>query len=398
MDIELQTKALLVENIFEATLGDILEPNLIQQKIDRLIKNNPEIKVFTIALPKEEKFEIIAAKDKEILGQEIKETQHILAWHEDEAFAHLTVKDSERFWEVTKALHNSRGEKIGLMIMQLSLAEIDALTKKTITQAYLLLVVIIVVILLLVANHARLFQYTALYRQLQEVDKMKDEFIAMASHELRSPLTAIKGYIDLVLEELKDKIDKNSQEKLARVAISANRLDDLVSDLLDVSRIEQGRIKLSCQPLDLQKIIQEILKEFELQAQEKKLQLIYQAPSEKSPYVLADIDKLKQVLVNLISNAIKFTPQGQIVISTALKQNMVQIKVKDTGLGLSAEEQKKIFQKFSRLSKEQTAHIPGTGLGLWITKQLVEMMKGKISVESMEGVGSQFIVSLPLAK
>jgi len=398
MDLELQNKAIMVENSLEVAIVDNFREDSIQRKIDKLVEITPEIRALKIVIPQGEKFRIIASKNKTEKGKEVRELQYTLAWEREEGIAALLVEGKERFWEVSKVLKNEKGEKLGLIIMELSLTNIDKLTQHTIFQAYFWLVVVIIIVILLVANHARLFQYISLYQRLKEVDKMKDEFISIASHELRSPLISIKWYIDDAIGQLtKDKVSNNLLKSLRIISVSAERLNDLVNDLLDVARIQQKRVKLSIQPVDVGMMIKEILQEFNPQAKRKGLYLVYKSDQEKI-FVLADPEKLKQVLINLVSNAIKFTFKGGVTISAkVINRKEVRIKVKDTGIGLSAEEQKKLFQKFGKVRTKETSDIPGTGLGLWISKQLIKMMKGKILLESMKGVGSQFIICLPLA-
>jgi two-component system CheB/CheR fusion protein len=171
------------------------------------------------------------------------------------------------------------------------------------------------------------------------------------------------------------------------------RLADLVDDLLNVNRIEEGRIEIKPVSLDLDAVITDVVKEMGQLAKEKNIELIY--TNQKTAYVLADPEKTKQILINLVGNAIKYTEKGKVEIITEEKPDDVICHVKDTGLGISSEAQKKLFDKFYRVKTEKTRSITGTGLGLWITKKLVEMMDGSIGVKSSEGQGSDFYFSLP---
>jgi two-component system phosphate regulon sensor histidine kinase PhoR len=188
------------------------------------------------------------------------------------------------------------------------------------------------------------------------------------------------------------------KEGINRAIDSSERLETLVEDLLNVSRIEQKRLDVKNEEVELEPIIQDIISQLKIPADEKKLSLKHKKPKEKLPLVLADPERLKQALINLIGNSIKYTEKGSIEITTKIENDKLEIKIADTGIGMSAEEQKHLFEKFHRVQNEKTAKIIGTGLGLWITKQIIELMNGKIYLESMKDVGTQVTIKLNLAK
>ncbi len=228
-----------------------------------------------------------------------------------------------------------------------------------------------------------------------EVEQMKQELISIATHELRTPITGIKGYLDMLSEGDAGKLGSEQQEMVDEVVKINQRLADLVDDLLNVGRIEQGRIEIKPVKMDLTKLIFEAVHELQIQAKDKQLLLRYDKT--EIPEALADIEKTRQILINLIGNAIKYTKDGSITVHTGLKGKEIVVEVEDTGLGISKENQKKLFSKFYRIKTEKTRQITGTGLGLWITKNLVEKQGGKIWIESVEGKGSSFSFSLPRA-
>lgn len=398
MDVELQSKALLIENVVGTIITDNSNSVLLQEKVDRIINENSEIQTLTIAVPEKDSFKIIVAKDKNLIGQITTETQNVLVWHEDQSFAHLTVENSRRFWEVTKIIKNSNGERQGLITVRLSLENIDSLTYKTIKQAYILLVIIVAIILLLVINNTKLFQQVNLYYKLKEIDIMKDEFISTVSHELRTPITAIRGYLYFIFDDSRRIIDDVTKKDLENIRFSSDLLSKLVDDILEVTRIEQGKVKLVLDSINIKPIINEIIGELKIKAQEKNLKVIYQE-TETLQNALVDVVRLRQILINLIDNAIKYTPQGKVTITSIFddKDKKIKIKVADTGLGMSAKVREGLFQKFYRIRTKETADISGTGLGLWITKNLIERMNGEIYVDSIEGTGSVFTVILPVA-
>jgi len=249
-------------------------------------------------------------------------------------------------------------------------------------------------------------ELAAANEHLQELDQMKTEFVSIASHELLTPISAIMGYLSMILDEnIAPVTNPKTKKFLEAVYASAKRLSKLVEDLLNVSRIEQGRIVIDRQAIDPVKAAKEVIAETLPKAKEKKLSIELEEPKETIPKVYADFDKTKEVLVNIVGNAVKFTKKGGITISLSTSRdeevqgkrgqgNYVVISVKDTGVGIPKEEQENIFKKFSRAGRWATRDVQGTGLGLYISKSLVEVMGGKIWVDSDGGKGSTFSISL----
>lgn len=396
-----QRKAVLVENIINNLIQNRIEDiQIIQSSIDRIVQENKEIVSLSILKSQDEGggFQVLASSDHSLIGQrQDEQIQNILAWSKPEGIAFLDRNDRGRFWKVTKLLSNSSNKKIGLIEMSFSLQDSDALINRTIYNSYLILILTILVVVLLVANQTRLLGYVLTVTKLKEIDKMKDTFISMASHELRSPLTAIKGYLDLLKNKKDLTLDKESSHYIENTLLSAQRLDNLVEDILEVSRIEGNRLPLEMIVFDPNTVISQSIEEMRSQALEKSLTLSFH-PSETSVRIKADVDRLKQVLINLISNAIKYTEKGSVEVSTAVKKENFLITVADTGIGISSEDQTKLFQKFYRVKNEYTSDIIGTGLGLWIVLEIIKRMQGKITVESIQGVGSHFTIHFPIIR
>ncbi|MGA2910586.1 MAG: ATP-binding protein [Candidatus Microgenomates bacterium] len=230
--------------------------------------------------------------------------------------------------------------------------------------------------------------------KLKKLDQVKDEFISIASHDLRSPMATVKNYIWLARSEL-GKTPAKAKEDLDIALESTEHGISLVADMLDVSRIEAGRIELTPEKLDIGHEITLVVEELQKQAGDKKINLGSETSEEIN--VKADKERLHQVITNLAGNAIKFTPDGGRVTITAVKAgNMVEITVSDTGIGIKKEDIDKLFTKFGKL--ENSTNLPttaGTGLGLYICKNIIELSGGKIRVESTLGKGSKFIFTLP---
>lgn len=235
--------------------------------------------------------------------------------------------------------------------------------------------------------------------RLKELDTLKDEFVSVASHELRTPMTAIRSYVWMALHRSDIPLSQKLQRYLYRTFISTERLINLVSDMLNLSRIESGKIEISPKSFNIVALVKEIVEDINLKAQEKKLKiLILENPI---PFCFADPEKVEQVLLNLLGNALKFTfPGGLITISFFTDGQALEISIKDSGAGIAKEDLGKLFRKFGRLDNSyiSISTSGGTGLGLYISRSLVELMYGRIWASSEGlGKGSTFSFSLPLA-
>lgn len=232
--------------------------------------------------------------------------------------------------------------------------------------------------------------------QLKEMDKLKDEFISITSHELRTPMTAIKSYVWMVLNRHADTLTPKTREYLDRVFKSSERLINLVNDMLNVSRIESGRVILKAEEFDLVELARDIENEVQARLSERQQTLEVVSDSDKLT-VYADREKVQQVFENLVGNSMKFTPEkGRLEIKISGDGETGVAAVSDNGEGISAQDTDKLFKKFSRLDNSATSGVGGTGLGLFITKQFVELSGGKIWVESKVGEGTTFYFSLPV--
>ena len=232
---------------------------------------------------------------------------------------------------------------------------------------------------------------------LKRLSELRDEFVFIAAHELRSPVTVIKGYLSMTLEGDAGPISPRVKVFLEKTQSANNRLTQLVADLLEVARSEAGRIVIETTPLTIEEPTRATLGELKLLAGEKSISLDYTA-SENLPNVLGDSDRIKEILVNLVGNAIKYTQKGgKIHVFHEIDGGNLITHIQDNGFGIAKKDQKKIFQKFYRVQTEKTKDTTGTGLGLFIVKQLAEKMNGAVWFVSEKGKGSTFSFSLPLA-
>jgi PAS domain S-box-containing protein len=229
----------------------------------------------------------------------------------------------------------------------------------------------------------------------RELDRMKDEFVSLVSHELRTPLTSIKGYVDLLIDGDAGEVTEEQKEFLDIVKNNSDRLVLLVNDLLDVSRIEAGRVNLRLQPVDLAGSIHEVATSLRPLMEQKRQSLKLELPADL-PQVRADRDRVAQIVTNLLSNAHKYTLEGgAVTVRAQAREDRVQVEVSDTGVGMTADERDKLFTKFFRAQNPATQNVSGTGLGLNIVKSLVEKQGGRIWVTSEPMKGSTFIFTIP---
>ncbi|HQV93395.1 MAG TPA: GAF domain-containing protein, partial [Anaerolineales bacterium] len=237
-----------------------------------------------------------------------------------------------------------------------------------------------------------------------EVDRLKSEFVATVSHELRTPMTSIRGYVDVLLMGAAGALNENQTHFLKIVKGNTERLNILVNDLLDISRLESGRVTLSPQALDLREVAEDVIDDVLRRSQEenKPIALSLDAPK-KLPYVYGDAERVRQIVANLVDNAYHYTPENGTILVQLHPSNggsEVQVDIKDNGVGIALGDQARVFERFYRGEHPLVLATPGTGLGLSIVKELVEMHKGRIWVQSagLDGEGSTFSFTLPVFK
>jgi len=231
--------------------------------------------------------------------------------------------------------------------------------------------------------------------QLAEASKHKSQFLANMSHELRTPLNAILGYTELVLDGIYGEAPQKAQDVLKRVESNGRHLLGLINDVLDLSKIEAGELKLSLTAYSMKDVVYNVFSAVEPLATKKKLDLKVNIPPDM-PAGHGDERRLTQVLLNLVGNAIKFTDAGEVAIRIAAAGGAFSVAVHDTGPGISAADQTKLFQEFQQADSSITKSKGGTGLGLAISRRIVELHGGRLWVESSPGEGSTFTFTVPV--
>lgn len=381
----------------------VQDPGYLNARIAEIVQENETIKHFRI-IQKQQVFTtatttayiIIASNDLTEIGDADPDAEFLYSFVSGDPDHSITTQAStgdERFFNTARAIADVQNNVLAAAMTTQTLSEADKAIERTISNSIYLLLVIIGLILILFLRHSRIIDYVNLYQRLKEVDQLKDDFISMASHELRTPLAIIRGYTEFLREDTG--LSAKSMDRIDKIDTSVKNLDALIADMLDVSRIEQGRMKFNISTFDPKELIGEIVGSFEIVAKNKGLALAFNAAAE-SGTISADKDHLRQILVNLIGNAVKYTKKGEVEVTRVVEGGRVVIRIRDTGIGISAQNRDKLFEKFYRIRSKETEGITGTGLGLWITAELVRQMHGTISVESIEGVGSHFIISFPI--
>ena len=235
--------------------------------------------------------------------------------------------------------------------------------------------------------------------ELRRLDELKTQFVSVAAHELRNPLTSILGYVEMFLDDDFGPLSDEQREYLNVVFGAGRRLLNITNDLMDVTRIEAGRIDLILVPIDLAALVRRVVAEYRPQQEAEAQQLDLFLASEL-PAALCDEMRTAQVVANLVSNALKYTQEGGQIwvhVELAQEEGFLQVSVADTGMGISAEDQTKLFSRFYRTEGARTSGTGGTGLGLYVTRSLVELHGGRMWLESEVEQGSTFYATLPIS-
>ncbi len=270
-----------------------------------------------------------------------------------------------------------------------SRAQSDTVIAKRKQDSLLLLSLIFVFLIGLAYWINRQSDWKKKYAKIQRTLEERDLFTNMIAHEFRTPLTAIKGYASFLQES--QTMQKEEIRFADTIRESAERLVLLVNDFLEIARIQSGKLKMEEKLVDIRKPIETVAASLVQEAKLKGLQLVY--TSALNPQIIqTDENRFVQILTNIVSNSIKYTNQGTVEISCESERSGITIRIKDTGMGISAEDQQKLFTPFSRVGGVEQTATTGTGLGMWITKQMIELLRGDIAVESIKGVGTHVVM------
>ena len=231
----------------------------------------------------------------------------------------------------------------------------------------------------------------------KKVESLKTEFVSIAAHQLRTPLSSIKWALKMFLDGDLGRITKEQKKFVKKTYESNERMIGLINDLLNVTKIEEGRYLYSLAPTQLESVAQFVINSYKEEAAVKKIKLEFKKPANKLPLIAIDVEKMRLAVQNLIDNAVKYTKEGGLVaISLRLADKRIEFPIKDSGVGIPANQQERVFTKFFRAANVVRLETDGSGLGLFIAKNIIEAHGGKIWFESMEGKGATFFFTLPI--
>jgi signal transduction histidine kinase len=276
-----------------------------------------------------------------------------------------------------------------------SFAQQDVLFAKRKQNAYMVLTLIFAFLIGLAYWINRQADWEKQYNTLHSTLKERDLFSNMIAHEFRTPLTAIKGYASF-LQESSTIIDEEKRYA-DTISESAERLVLLVNDFLEIARIQSGRMKIVTTEIDVRSTIETVVASLQKDAQHKNIQLVF-TPSLTPQLLTTDQNRFIQILTNIVSNSVKYTDSGTVAVNCEQDRTGVTIRIKDTGMGITAEDQQKLFTPFARVGGVEKTTTTGTGLGMWITKKMIELLNGTITVESIKGVGTHVVLHFKQSK
>lgn len=364
---------------------------VMQSEIDRLSRLNYDLIDFRVSVIRGAQVTPVAALKRDKIGQFEPNTDLFYAATADldQSLIFEVNTGAGRVWLSYRAVRHPDGS-FYVIHTESSLRAVDNLFTQRERSAMFSLIYIFIFVFGLAYWHVRLTDYRYLYLEAKKQSESKDTFINMMAHELRAPLTAIKGYADLLLEH---PTDESQKQYASRISLSSLRLIEMVNDLLDVARIQSGKMSLTLNYVDVSSVISAVIQEQTITAEAKSI--IIKTKGIETPHqAMADRARFHQAMTNILSNSIKYTEKGQIEIELTQKARSLEIRVKDTGMGITAEDQQKMFNPFFRVKRSDVEAITGTGLGMWITKQLITLMYGTIGIESIRGVGTHIVVEL----
>lgn len=385
-----------IQSVIETVLlaGDHNSQALLTKLVADLPQEHNDIRTLSIVTETKDGLKFFVAPDGTSGTAVLKadELYRVALTNPGESFIFEVQADGERRWRVYRAVEN--GDARFYIYSEHSLAAVDARFASQVLVSYGLLALIVVFLLIFAYWSARQVDYKARYGVSQNALREHELFTSTIVHELRAPLTALRGYASMI-QEAAD-VPPTYRTHADQIKRSAARLIVLVSDYLEVTKLRSGTSTTALAPVNIVQIIEQVVAELRPSAIEKRLSLAVDAPSVVT--ISSNEKFFTQISTNLLSNAIKYTEAGSIVITVTEEQRAVEMRIRDTGTGMSAEDQKRLFAPFSRVGNTATQSITGSGLGMWITKLMVEQLGGTIGVESIKGVGTHVVVRFKKAR
>lgn len=378
----------------------------LQKAIDGIVANGTELKNIRVIIKEGKDYKAVAAQNHNVVGVPIDSSvelngesliSYCWIYGKEDVGSEIEI-GGKKYRRVIKVFFDQdTGAVYALAAADIPISQSMNALALVVYRGYAIMAGIILMSLLLVFQHTRLFSYVGISKDLQKKNIAKDNFIRMATHELRAPVTVLNAYMESLKDDLGGALDADHQKYVDRMAISVKNLSDLMADILEVSHLEQGRTDFDPEVFAPDAVIQEIVDGLMFKAEEKKLKVTFEK-GDFSHKINANLVCFKRIINNLVENSIKYTPAGKVAVSIAAQtaKKRCVIIIQDTGFGISAEGQAHLFEQFYRVKTHENSGIPGTGLGLWMSRQMAQKMGGDIMLESIERMGSKFFVFFPL--
>ena len=361
--------------------------------ISEIVAQNPDITKFVIFVYRDGAYAVDTSYgDIGDVGQYREELRES-GTRDDESLIFETSESGVRHWLGVRALPGNPIPTT-FILTDMSMEAQDSLYASEIKKTYVYLLGIVLLLMVLVLRHARIINYSELYKKLKEALGAKTTFITMTAHELRAPLTAMRGYASMIRES--SETSSESKKYAERIEDSSKYMIGLVSDMLDLAKMDSGSMVLQKDICSVKEVAQGLVERLGALGKDHTIALVAE-PISEDLIISIDRTRFEQILTNLISNAIKYTREGGVTLAASVVHGKCEIRIKDTGTGMTAEDQHKLFSPFFRTEDAESSEVVGTGLGMWITKQFIENMGGTVAVESIHGVGTHVVVRFPLS-
>lgn len=380
------------DSISEIALLKEESKDKIDIAIQDLVGRNQTILDLTFYTKQDDIFVASASSKLDRVGstlQEIPSGAELALQDPKNSYTIETDQSNEHLYQTFRAFTQD-GTIIGFIITTQRLSEADTIVTQNIQKGIVVSIIILILIMFLFFKQSRIIDYVTLSLNLKQIDELKDKFISMASDSFKTPLAAIRGYSEFITDA--SDIKEEYKEYSRRISVSSKHLTFLIEDMLMVLQIDEERIRFENAKILVPDFIKKIMPEILALIEQKNITCTFEQDGLEFAYIMADEIRLKQALIKIIDNAIKYTREGEVKIKLLNTNNQLEIRISDTGIGMDEKECVHLFEKFYRVRNKDTQDIKGTGLGLWIAKQFVEKMGGTISIESTKEKGTCVIM------
>lgn len=386
----------MLHDAFSILLNTDISRDDVLRHMQQIVSENPDIIRFSIFEPTQNGFTTFVSIGEDFNPDQYSDIIRLSTVRSDESILFVEYIAGARHWIGVRTVVDAVGLPQYFIVTDVSMEALDSILTNKVHAAYLSLVFVILLILILLWRQVRLIDYSRLYSELKDAHATMSLFVNMTAHELRTPLTVIKGYASMLREN--SALTPAQDSYTEKIEISAESLIVLISDLLDLASLQAGKLQFADEDVDLSEVILTTTTFLQPLARKNTLRLKTDVITAPDCTIRGDRKRLQQVFTNIISNSLKYTKEGTITVTLQKTSHGFEIRVKDTGVGISAEDQKRLFAPYFRVANPDASKITGTGLGMWITKRMIEEMHGVIDVESIKGVGTHIVVTFGSTK